>query len=260
MHVSGRTAARPRVSVVIPTLNEERNIAPVIECLPDDVFELIFVDGHSADRTRAEIRRLRPDARVLTQNGRGKGDALGTGFAAASGEIIVMLDADGSTDPGEIPAFVEALLAGADVAKGSRFLQGGGSTDITAVRKLGNWLLSGLVNRLYRTRYTDLCYGYNAFWADCLPLIDIACEGFEVEALLNVQIAKAHLRVTEVPSHESPRLHGASNLRPVRDGLRILRIILSQRFTARSASCKDAARLRTPQRREAQRRLAGSRP
>ena len=233
-------AERPRVSVVIPTLNEERNIEPVLARLPDSIYELIVVDGRSRDRTIDEVRRLRPDARVLTQPGTGKGDALGAGFRAARGDIIVMLDADGSTDPAEIPDFVAALLDGAELAKGSRFLPGGGSTDITAVRKLGNWILSRLVNALYGTRYSDLCYGYNAFWVDCLPLIDITCEGFEVEALLNVQVAKARLRVTEVPSHESPRLHGESNLRAVRDGLRILRIILSQRFTARSKACSDA--------------------
>lgn len=218
----------PRVSVVMPTLNEERNIAAVLRRFPADIYELVVVDGESTDGTVGEVLRLRPDARVITQPGHGKGDALGAGFRAARGEIIVMLDADGSTDAAEIPRYVRALRDGADVAKGSRFLAGGGSSDITLVRRLGNWALSGLVNRLYGTAYTDLCYGYNAFWADRLPGLNIACEGFEVEALINVQIAKANLDVVEVPSYESPRLHGESNLNPIRDGLRILRIILGQ--------------------------------
>ncbi|MGI8802787.1 MAG: glycosyltransferase family 2 protein [Solirubrobacteraceae bacterium] len=240
-----RVPGVPRVSVVIPTLNEERNISPVLARLPDSIFELIVIDGRSTDDTVEEVRRLRPDARLLTQTGTGKGEALCTGFRAARGEIIVMLDADGSTDPAEIPEFVEVLLGGADVAKGSRFIRGGGSSDITATRRLGNWILSRLVNRLYGTAYSDLCYGYNAFWANCLPVLDIACEGFEVEALINVQIAKAKLRVIEVPSHESARLHGESNLRPIPDGLRILRIILSQRFIARTQACRDADAART---------------
>ena len=73
----------------------------------------------------------------MQQQGRGKGSALRTGFAAATGDIIVTLDADGSMDPGEIPGYVGQLLAGADYVKGSRFLQGGGTTDITLLRKLG---------------------------------------------------------------------------------------------------------------------------
>ena len=238
------TAEDPLVSVVVPTLNEEHNIEPVLSRIPASVSEIVVVDGGSSDGTVAEVRRVQPQARVINQPGRGKGDALNAGFGIASGEIIVMLDADGSTDPAEIPAFVAALRDGADFAKGSRFVPGGGSSDITVTRRAGNWMLSRLVNLLYRTGYSDLCYGYNAFWADCLPQLDIACEGFEVEALINVQVAKAGLRVLEVPSFESPRLHGESHLRPVRDGLRIVRIILGQRFTRRRATAAPLATAR----------------
>ena len=84
-----------------------------------------------------------------------------------------MFDADGSADPAEIPRFVEALVEGADFAKGSRFRPGGGSADITAVRRLGNRFLHTWMNVSFRTRFTDLCYGYNAFWADLIPLLDL---------------------------------------------------------------------------------------
>jgi glycosyltransferase involved in cell wall biosynthesis len=104
-------------------------------------------------------RAIFPDVRVVLQDGRGKGNALACGFAAAHGDIIVMLDADGSTDPAEIPRFVEVLLAGNDYAKGSRFAPGGSSSDITAVRQLGNRALVALVNLLFRTHFSDLCYG-----------------------------------------------------------------------------------------------------
>lgn len=169
-------SSEPRVSVVMPTINEALNLPAVLARMPD-VYELIVVDGGSIDGTVSEVLRLRPDARIITQPGRGKGDALGAGFLAASGEIVVMLDPDGSTDPAEIPIFIDALRAGADVAKGSRFVPGGGSSDITIIRRLGNWMLSRLVNSLYGTNYTDLCYGYNAFRAHRLPELDIACEG-----------------------------------------------------------------------------------
>ena len=124
----------PKVSVVIPTLNEARNLPYVFSKLPPALHEVIIVDGRSVDDTVATARRLRPGVRIVTQSRSGKGNALACGFAAATGDIIAMVDADGSADPGEIPAFVEALLGGADYAKGSRFAAGGGSSDITRLR------------------------------------------------------------------------------------------------------------------------------
>ncbi len=227
--------SRARVSVVIPTLNEAANLPHVFERLPfEDLYEIILVDGHSIDDTIEVARELCPSVRVLLQDGKGKGNALACGFAAARGDIIVMLDADGSTDPQEIPAYVDALFDGADFAKGSRFMEGGGSVDITPLRMQGNRFLNGAVNALFGTRYTDLCYGYNAFWADVRPVINVDCAGFEVETLINVRVAKAGLNVAEVPSVEHERIHGVSKLHPVRDGLRVLRTILSERFAGRA--------------------------
>jgi glycosyltransferase involved in cell wall biosynthesis len=233
----------PKVSVVIPTLNEARNLPHVFSKLPPALHEVIIVDGRSVDDTVATARRLRPDVRIVTQSRRGKGNALACGFAAATGDIIAMVDADGSADPGEIPAFVEALMDGADYAKGSRFAPGGGSSDITRLRKAGNWVLSGLVNVLCGTRYSDLCYGYNAFWRRHVPVLGLDAEtpapadgtwlwgdGFEVETLINIRVAQAGLTVKEVASFEHSRIHGVSNLNAVRDGLRVLRTILVERF------------------------------
>jgi hypothetical protein len=220
----------PRVSVVIPAINEARNLPHVLADLPADVFEVVLVDGRSTDGTAEVARAHYPTVRIVGQSGRGKGDALASGFAAARGDIIVMLDADGSADPTEIPRFVDALRGGADFAKGSRFAEGGGSSDITVLRNLGNRLLVGLVNVLYRTDYSDLCYGYNAFWSRCLERINVDCNGFEVETLINIRVAKAKLRVTEVPSFERDRLFGESNLRTFRDGFRVLRTIVAERF------------------------------
>jgi glycosyltransferase involved in cell wall biosynthesis len=219
-----------RVSVVIPAINEADNLGFIIPLLPAVVDEVILVDGRSTDGTVEVARRLWPSVRVLDQIGEGKGDALIGGFGAATGDIIVMLDADGSADPGEIPRFLEALEQGAQFAKGTRFASGGGSQDITRLRRAGNTALTRLVNLLFRTKYSDLCYGYNAFLAECLPHLNVDCNGFEVETLINVRLAKAGLRVMEVPSFEHARISGRSNLNAVRDGWRVLRTILSERF------------------------------
>lgn len=221
-------AAAPRVSVVIPTLNEARNLPHVFATLPDDIYEIVLVDGCSTDETVDVARDLYPDIRIVGQTGKGKGNALAAGFAACRGDIIVMLDADGSANGAEIPRFVDALVSGADFAKGTRFADGGGSSDITPFRRLGNWFFSTLVNVLVGTRYSDLCYGYNAFWAHCLPYINVDCDGFEVETLINIRVAKAKLRIAEVPSFEEDRIHGESNLNALRDGLRVLRTIFRE--------------------------------
>ncbi|HEX2702962.1 MAG TPA: glycosyltransferase family 2 protein [Solirubrobacteraceae bacterium] len=224
----GRTT--PTISVVIPTLNEAANLPHVLTRIPASVDEVVLVDGRSIDDTIVVARALRPDIRVVLQDGRGKGNALACGFAAAHGSIIVMLDADGSTDPAEIDAFVAPLLAGHDFAKGSRFLGAGGSEDITGVRRAGNRVLLALLNVLYGTRYTDLCYGYNAFWRSCLPHMSVNCDGFEVETLITARVARAGLSVVEVPSVEHERLHGVSNLNALPDGMRVLRTILRERI------------------------------
>jgi glycosyltransferase involved in cell wall biosynthesis len=223
------TSSRVRVSVVIPTLNEARNLPHVFAELQFDV-EVIIVDGLSTDGTPDVARKLRPDVTIVEQTRRGKGNALMCGFAAARGDMIVMMDADGSADPAEIPRFIAALEAGADFAKGTRFATGGGSADITRVRRAGNWVLSATVNVLFGTSYTDLCYGYNAFWRYCVPVIDVDCDGFEVETLITARISRAGLRVTEVPSFERPRIYGVSNLSAFRDGRRVLQTILRERF------------------------------
>ncbi len=218
----------PRVSVVIAALNEARNLPYVFANLPPDVFEVIVVDGASTDGTIDVARAIRPDVRIVCQPRPGKGSALIAGFEASRGDIIVALDADGSTDASEISRFVAALENGADYAKGSRFLDGGGSADITPLRRLGNRVLRTTVNMMHGTRFTDLCYGYNAFWRWCLPQLELDCDGFEVETVMNIRAARARLRVAEVPSFESKRLYGQSNLSVVRDGFRILRTIVAE--------------------------------
>src|SRR6266496_2657570 len=220
----------PRISVVIPARNEAENLHYVLPNIPGVVSEIILVDGHSTDCTIEVAQKLLPDIRVIKQVKTGKGDALRVGFAACTGDIIVMIDADGSTNPNEITRFVEALQWGNDFAKGSRFIKGGGSHDITPVRALGNYGLSQLVNILFGTQYSDLCYGFNAFWKRSLDSIQIDCYGFEIETQINIHMHRAGLKSVEVPSMERPRLDGQSNLRTFRDGWRVLKMIVKERM------------------------------
>ena len=250
----GTHKAEPTVSIVIPAKNEALNLPHVFAGIDTKRYEVILVDGDSVDDTVEVARELCPDLIVVGQTRKGKGNALACGFAVAKGDFIVMLDADGSTDPAEIPRFVGALKQGADFAKGSRFMPGAGSSDISRLRQVGNYLLNKIVNVIYGTRYTDLCYGYNAFRRECLTVMDLEVgddstdlgamrwgDGFEVETLINVRIAKAGLVVAEVPSFEHSRHFGSSNLNAVSDGIRVLRTIHAERKRGARRAARSSA-------------------
>jgi glycosyltransferase involved in cell wall biosynthesis len=224
----------PTVSVVIPALNEAENLPHVLPRIPREwVDEVLLVDGHSVDDTVAVARELWPDIRIIYQEGKGKGAALRSGFAAATGDIIVMLDADGSTDPAEIPLFVGALIAGADYVTGSRFIQGAGTLDMPAYRKLGNWALTMLTNVLFQTRYTDITYGYNASWSWCAPGLALEIDGWSSEIITNIRAAYSGLRVVEVPCFEHSRITGQAKLHAFSAGWAILKSIIKERLRLR---------------------------
>ena len=230
---AGRTGTRRsdshRVSVVIPARNEERNIGWVLRRMPDTVDEVILVDGLSRDATIEVAKMVLPQVVVVHELTPGKGNALRSGFEAATGDVIVMMDADGSMDPAEIPAFLAAIADGADVAKGSRFQPEAGTDDMTWLRRAGNAGLLLLANTLYGTRHSDLCYGFLAFRRSALSGLQADASGFEIEMQLVARMALAGLHVTEVASHEYERMHGASNLRTFRDGWRVLWTMLLER-------------------------------
>jgi glycosyltransferase involved in cell wall biosynthesis len=234
--LSAHTASRltSSVTVIIPTLNEERNVARVLRKLPSLVDEVIIVDGRSTDRTVEIALSVRPDATIVRETRPGKGAAVRAGFAAATGDLIVMLDGDCSMDPGEIERYLRPLAEGADMVKGSRFLAGGGTADMTRLRKAGNRALLVLVNTLYGCRFSELCYGYMAFRRSRLEQLELHGDGFEIETELVVQGLLAGFRIEEVPSFEEERAYGESNLHTFRDGWRVLRTLLMARLRGRT--------------------------
>ena len=215
------------VSLVIPAKIEASNLPYVLSRIPDLVHEIILLDGNSTDGTVDVARSLRPDIKVVAQERKGKGAALRSGFAACEGDIIVMIDADGSMDPNELPASIGALMAGADFVKGSRFIQGGRTHDMEWYRRFGNWCFVKLVTLRFGGRFSDLCYGYIGFWRSALARMSLERDdGFEIETSMNVQALTTGLVIHEVPSIEAARIHGVSNLRTIPDGWRVLKTII----------------------------------
>lgn len=217
-----------KISVVIPTLNEAENIRHVFLKIPYFVDEIVVVDGNSVDGTTEMIRKFRPDAKIILEEPKGKGEAIKKGFENSTGDIIVMMDADGSNDPNEMELLIEPLLDGYDVSKGSRMIKGGGSADMTLFRKFGNAVFVRMVNTLYGADYTDLCYGYRAFKKDAFDKIICSSKGFEIETEQSIKICKAGLKAKEVPSFEARRINGQSNLNSLKDGWKILNTIVKE--------------------------------
>ena len=232
----------PKVSLIIPAKNEAQNLPWVLTRIPKIVTEVILVDGDSTDDTVEVAKNFYPDIIVLPQKAAGKGSALVTGFLAATGDIIVMIDADCSMDPQEIHGLVGALLSGLDVVKSSRYISGGGSDDISYLRHFGNQGLRLVSKILFRHRWSELAYGYAAFWRDVVPALNLEeiilngnpsskkeyGRGFEIENLLFTRSHKIGLKVGEVFSFEYPRQYGVSNLSTFKDGWRVLMSIFRE--------------------------------
>ena len=241
--VSGHLEKKmPKITVIVPALNEEKNLPHLLPKMPPIVDEVLLVNGLSTDRTLEVAIKHRPDIRIIHQDGKGKGNAIRNGVRYATGDIVVMIDADISMNPGEIPSFIEPLIAGYDLAKGSRFISNGGTADMNLFRRFGNSCFLFLVNLLFGGKYTDLCYGYAAFWRESFHAMDITSDGFEIETEMNIKSLQRGLRVKEVPSYEEARLSGKTNLRAFRDGMRIIKTILKLRFSKTSHSSRKSPR------------------
>jgi glycosyltransferase involved in cell wall biosynthesis len=220
------------VSVVIPTYNEEKNLRKVLKDMKNSgvgIDEILVVDANSTDGTVKVAKRY--GARVIfesPQGRKGKGYALRLGMGKAKGDILVTMDADCSHLSSELGLLIEGIRAGFDVCMGSRFIQGGGTEDMPWLRVLGNKAFVTMVNTLWGTNYSDLCYGYRSFRRGCINKLGLKSDGFGIEAEISIKAAKKKLRVLEVPSYEKLRLHGKGNLRTFSDGFKILKTIVQE--------------------------------
>lgn len=232
-------APLPSITAIICTLNEEQTISHVLENIPSFITDVLIVDGNSNDNTIMVIQKAYPSVRITTQPGKGKGDAIRHGIREAKGQIIVTLDADGSMDPSDIIKFVESLTEGSDYAKGSRFLPGVRTDDMPRHRLFGNWVFTTLTNILFGSKYTDITYGFNAFWKEKIQNIKVHSDGFEEVVEWNINVHRHGLKVQEVAVDEYERLDGEAKLRSFHDGARILKTILRERIRRQSTNQKD---------------------
>ncbi len=219
----------PPVTVLICALNEEENLPHVLPRIPRWVDEVLLVDGHSRDHTIEVARSLRPGIRVVPQPDRGKGDALKYGVEEARGEIVVTLDADGETNPEDIGRFIAPLLEGFDFVKGTR-LADGRPKRMVWYRYLGNKVLTTTANLLYRTKYTDICSGFNAFKRSAFQSLGLRRDGFEMEQEMLVKIKKSGLRVLEIAHEDRGRMGSVSKVSFLKQGLIDWLVIIRERF------------------------------
>jgi glycosyltransferase involved in cell wall biosynthesis len=178
------------VGVVIPSLNEEKNIGQVLTRLNKIGFtNILVIDGLSNDGTRKVAAEN--VAKIVLQVGRGKGQALRQVLSNdyLGTDALVLMDADGSMSAEEIPRFVEELAEGTDIAKGSRFIEGGGTYDMSTLRKFGNTIMTSLVNVMVCSNYTDLCYGFVALNRKAIKSLAPILESnnFEIESELFIK-------------------------------------------------------------------------
>jgi glycosyltransferase involved in cell wall biosynthesis len=218
---------KPHISIVIPTLNEGETVGRVItevqRILAGKNYEILVIDGNSSDGTADKAERM--GAKVIYEN-TGKGNALIKGLAEARGEVIVSMDADLSNEPKELNLLIDSIESGYDLCMGSRFMAGGGTEDMPLVRRMGNRAFVCMVNFLFGSNYSDMCYGYRSFKRNIVARLRLKETGFGIETEINIKAAKLKLRVMEIPSNEKPRNAGEPKLRTFKDGYVILATIL----------------------------------
>jgi glycosyltransferase involved in cell wall biosynthesis len=211
-----------KVSVIIPTLNEEKSLPHVIKEIPKDIVgEILIIDGHSTDKTRKVAESL--GCRVLLQpKKKGFGDALRFGFKEASGDVIISMDADGSHDPKDILKLINNLKEGYDLVLGSRYMAGGRSDDDTMIRHIGNMIFTFLTNLFYRSHFSDSLYLFEAVRRDKLLSLRLESDDFALCIEILAKAHKAGFRIAEIPCIEKPRIADKSRVNAFRDGLKIL--------------------------------------
>jgi len=205
---------KSKISVVIPTLNEENTVAEIIERSKPYSDEIIVVDGHSSDRTREVAERL--GVKVILDNKKGKGEALRHAINFISGDIIVFIDADGSHDPEDIPKLVEPILKDeADHVSGSRLI--GGSSELhggfdECFRLMGSSFITACINWRFKVRLSESQNGFRAIKTDVIKRLGLKENITTIEQEMIMKTLKKGFRMTEVPSHEHERKMGYSKI------------------------------------------------
>jgi dolichol-phosphate mannosyltransferase len=213
---------RARLTVLIPAKNEESTIAEVVRGALVHAADVLVADGKSEDGTAA--RAAAAGARVVEDEGRGKGRAIRAAIAHLRGEVTVIMDADGSHDPGDIPKLVAPIFRGeADQVSGSRLL--GGSSELHGgfdewARLAGSSFITACINKRYRVRLSDSQNGFRAIRTELLKLLPLRSRHTTIEQEMIVKTLRMKRRLAEVPTHEYPRRAGASHISVWRDGIR----------------------------------------
>lgn len=222
------------VSILLPARNEEHGVAAVLSEIPYRELrrrgykvDVVVVDGHSNDRTRQVAESW--GARVVLQEGRGKGMAVRSALPRCEGEVVVMIDADRTYPAWDVPAFLDRIEAGADVVLGTRMRGHIHRGAMSATHRFGNRGLSFLASVLHGRRVTDVCTGMWAFRKDAVLALDLTSREFEIEAELFARAVRARLVLEEIPIDYRSRV-GATKLGGVRDGVLIGWKLLSLRL------------------------------
>jgi glycosyltransferase involved in cell wall biosynthesis len=232
------------ISVVIPAKNEEKNLLIVVKQIPRFIDEIIICVSSLSDTSWKVYNDLSNSypVKFIVQSKLGKGAAQKNAINSTIGEVIVLLDADGSTNPSEITNVLNMLIeSNLDLVKGSRYLKLGGSDDLTAFRSFGNLILTRIGSLMYGQKYTDLAYGFVAYNRRSLMKLGATKtdnkfeifsygNGFEFETLVLSRMARSKMKIKEFPSYELKRLGGFSNLHAIRDGFRILFTLVFERL------------------------------
>ena len=236
------------VTVVIPTKNELENLKRLLPTIPSFVDEVLVVDGYSNDGTAEFAEKSEVVTKVLLQKAPGKGSALCLGVQMANHKNIICIDADGSMSTSEFPKLLDPMVvSNIEVIKGSRYLPGAGSEDLSLFRSAGNRGLLFIAKILYKCKWTELAYGYFGLTQDAVKKLDLFefeskvpsklifkklayGQGFEIEAVIFCRALRRNLRIEEFPSIETNRWNGTSNLKAIPDGIRVLIAILLERL------------------------------
>jgi len=204
-----------KVSVIIPTKNEETTLEPILVGCIKHADEVILIDGHSTDKTREIAEKYKIP--VHLDRGKGKGDAMKLGITLFTGDIIVFIDADGSHDPEDIPKMIKKIESGeVDMVIGSRFK--GGSDELVGninqlFRITGSNIITTFINYRWNVHLSDTQNGFRALNRKAAEAIDLLTDGFPIETEMDIQLLQHGFKIGEVPAHEYTRKGGESKIR-----------------------------------------------